>query len=83
MQVAADDSVEFVSIDEIGEELRQKELEIEMQKEDLQSKPENIRPKIAEGRVKKNLDSKCLLSQDHIKFDNKTVEEVRSIHGMG
>lgn len=52
MQIAAS-TVEYVSPDEIPAEVFEKEKEIEMGREDLQSKPEAIRAKIAEGRVKK------------------------------
>jgi hypothetical protein len=53
MQIAANPSLEYVSGDEVPAEVLAKEREIEMGREDLQSKPEAIRAKIAEGRVKK------------------------------
>jgi translation elongation factor EF-Ts len=52
MQIAAS-TVEYVASDEIPADVFEKEKEIEMGREDLQSKPEAIRAKIAEGRVKK------------------------------
>jgi len=52
MQIAAS-TVEYVAADEIPADVFEKEKEIEMGREDLQSKPEAIRAKIAEGRVKK------------------------------
>lgn len=53
LQIAASPSLEYVSPDEISADVFAKEKEIEMGREDLQSKPEAIRAKIAEGRVKK------------------------------
>jgi elongation factor Ts len=53
MQIAANPSLEYVSSEEVPAEVLAREREIEMGREDLQSKPEAIRAKIAEGRVKK------------------------------
>ncbi len=55
MQIAASPSVQYVSQEDIPAADFAKEIEIEMGREDLQSKPEAIRSKIAEGRVKKML----------------------------
>eukprot|EP01026_Neomeris_dumetosa_P077002 TRINITY_DN8292_c0_g1_i3.p1 TRINITY_DN8292_c0_g1~~TRINITY_DN8292_c0_g1_i3.p1 ORF type:complete len:393 (-),score=99.72 TRINITY_DN8292_c0_g1_i3:8-1186(-) len=77
MQVAASPpEVRFVSIDEIDPETIEKERAIEMQKEDIQSKPEAIRPKIVEGRVQKLCKEMALLEQPFIRDPNKTVDEV-------
>ncbi len=46
-----------------------------MGREDLASKPENIRSKIAEGRVKKQLQEKVLLEQPFLMDEKKTVAE--------
>merc|ERR1712217_110243 len=51
MQLAANPSVVCVSSDEGPAEVKEKE--IEMNKEDLAGKPENIKEKIVEGRLKK------------------------------
>merc|ERR1719443_2509816 len=53
MQIAASPNVEYVSVDDADQEFLAKEREIEMGKEDLQSKPENIRAQIVEGRMAK------------------------------
>ena len=76
MQVAANEQVEFVSEAHIDDATKDAELQAELQKEDLQSKPENMRPKIAQGRVDKALREKCLLSQSYIRETSKTVEQV-------
>lgn len=53
-----------------------KERELEMQRDDdLLSKPENIREKIAEGRVSKMLRELALLEQPFIKNDNILVKD--------
>ncbi|RHN52962.1 putative translation elongation factor EFTs/EF1B [Medicago truncatula] len=46
MQVAACPQVQFVSIEDIPETIVTKEKDLEMQREDLALKPENIREKI-------------------------------------
>jgi elongation factor Ts len=76
MQVAASPEVQYVSVEEIPQEARDAALEAELQKEDLLSKPENIRPKIAQGRVDKSLLSGCLLEQDYIRDPTKKVSTV-------
>ena len=43
MQIAASPTVDIVSIDEAPQEELERERALEMQKEDIQSKPENIR----------------------------------------
>ncbi|XP_071724740.1 polyprotein of EF-Ts, chloroplastic-like [Rutidosis leptorrhynchoides] len=76
MQVAACPQVQHVSIEDIPEEIRNKEKEIEMQREDLQSKPENIREKIVEGRVSKRLGELALLEQPYIKDDGVLIKDL-------
>merc|ERR1719331_3410939 len=49
MQVAACPQVDYVSPSDIDPAFLEKEREIEMGKEDIQSKPEAIRPKIVQG----------------------------------
>ena len=76
MQIAACPNVEFIKIDDIDAGVINKEKEIEMGREDLANKPENIREKIVEGRVQKRLGEMCLLSQPYIRDQNITVEEL-------
>ncbi|XP_040385682.1 polyprotein of EF-Ts, chloroplastic [Oryza brachyantha] len=76
MQVVACPQVEYVSMEDIPESVVSKEKEIEMQREDLQSKPENIREKIVEGRISKRLGVLALLEQPFIKDDSKTVKDL-------
>ncbi|XVF88582.1 hypothetical protein PTKIN_Ptkin19aG0062300 [Pterospermum kingtungense] len=76
MQVVACPQVQFVSIEDIPESLVSKEKELEMQREDLASKPENIREKIVEGRISKRLGELALLEQPFIKDDNVLVKDL-------
>ncbi|KAM3254943.1 hypothetical protein ACQJBY_048398 [Aegilops geniculata] len=85
MQVVACPQIEYVSMEDIPESVVSKEKEIEMQREDLQSKPENIREKIVEGRISKRLGVMALLEQPFIKDDSKTVKDLvkETIAGLG
>ena len=47
-----------------------------MGKEDLASKPENIRAKIVEGRINKLMASRCLLEQPFVKNPDQTVAQL-------
>ncbi|XP_059634940.1 polyprotein of EF-Ts, chloroplastic [Cornus florida] len=76
MQVVASPQVQYVSIEDIPETIVSKEKELEMQREDLLSKPENIRERIVEGRISKRLGELALLEQPFIKNDSILVKEL-------
>ncbi len=76
MQIAACPNVEYVSVDEVPAELKEREKSIEMGREDLASKPEAIREKIVLGRIEKLLKERALLEQPFIKDPNITVDEL-------
>ena len=76
MQVAACPNVEYVLIDEIPKDVVQKEKQIEMGRDDLSGKPEQIKEKIVEGRIAKRLNELVLLSQPYIKDSSLTVEDL-------
>ncbi|ESR64465.1 hypothetical protein CICLE_v10007553mg [Citrus x clementina] len=75
MQVAACPQVKYLVTEDVPEEIVNKEKEIEMQKEDLLSKPEQIRSKIVEGRIRKRLEELALLEQPYIKNDKMVVKD--------
>jgi len=80
---AAASSPLYVSEDDIPAEARAAELRIleERAAEQAQGKPEEVRKKIAEGRLKKWLDEVVLLNQKHVnadKHEEKTIEELRA-----
>ena len=76
MQVAACPSVEYVSVDQIPEAVASKEKEIEMGRDDLSGKPDQIKAKIVEGRIGKRLKEMALLEQPFIKDSSINVEEL-------
>jgi elongation factor Ts len=78
VQIAASNP-QFVSEDEVPEESRQAELRIF--EEQAADKPENVRPKIAEGRLRKWLEEVVLLNQEHVNKDKhggQTIEQLRA-----
>jgi len=69
---------QFVSEDEVPEEVKQAEARIF--EEQASDKPDNVRPKIIEGRIRKWLEEVVLLNQEHVhgeKHDGKTIEQLR------
>ncbi|KAJ8568871.1 hypothetical protein K7X08_032568 [Anisodus acutangulus] len=76
MQVAAYPQVQYLVPEDVPEEIVNKEREIEMQKEDLLSKPEQIRSKIVDGRINKRLEELALLEQPYIKNDKMVVKDL-------
>jgi elongation factor Ts len=78
VQIAAT-GPQYVSEDEIPEEARQAELRI--YEEQAADKPENVRPKIAEGRLRKWFEEVVLLNQEHVNKDKhggQTIEQMRA-----
>ena len=79
LHVAASPQVQYVSEDEIPEEAKQAELRVfEQQAAD---KPEQVRGKIAEGKLRKWMEETVLLNQVHVnadKYDGKTIEQLRA-----
>ncbi|QLE49345.1 translation elongation factor Ts [Nostoc sp. C057] len=76
MQVAACPNVEYVSVDQIPAEVAQKEKNIEMGKDDLANKPENIKEKIVQGRIEKRLKELTLIDQPYIRDQSISVEDL-------
>jgi elongation factor Ts len=79
LHVAAMPTVRYVSQDEIPEADREAELRVfEQQAAD---KPEQVRAKIAEGKLRKWMEDVVLLNQPHVntdKYDGKTIEQLRA-----
>jgi elongation factor Ts len=76
MQVAACPNVEYVSVDQIPAEVAQKEKDIEMGRDDLANKPDNIKEKIVQGRIEKRLKELTLLDQPFIRDQSISVEDL-------
>jgi elongation factor Ts len=77
---------EWVTVDEVDENRKQAELRIFEQ--EAADKPENVRSKIAEGKLRKWYETVVLLNQPHVngdKYDGKTIgqllDEVRAKTG--
>jgi elongation factor Ts len=79
MHVAAIPTIQWVSADEVPEDAREAEKRVfEQQAAD---KPENVRPKIAEGKLRKWLEEVTLVDQVHVngdKYEGKTIEQIRA-----
>jgi elongation factor Ts len=79
MHIAASPSTRWVSEDEVPQEAKDAELRVfEQQAAD---KPENVRGKIAEGKLRKWLEEVVLLNQEHVhgeKHDGRTIEQLRA-----
>jgi elongation factor Ts len=78
LHIAASPQTQYVSEEDVPEDARQAELRVfEQQAAD---KPENVRPKIAEGKLRKWLEEVVLLKQQHVngdKYEGKTIEQIR------
>ena len=70
---------QYVSEDDVPQEDRERELRIF--EEQAADKPENVRGKIAEGRLNKWLEEVVLLKQEHVnkdKHQGQTIEDLRA-----
>ena len=78
LHVAASPSTRYVSEDEIPQ--ADKDAELRIFEQQAADKPEHIRPKIAEGKLKAWMDEVVLLNQVHVRHleDKKTIEQMRS-----
>ena len=79
LHIAASPATQWVSEDEVPEDARAAELKIF--EEQAADKPENVRPKIAEGRLRKWLEEVVLLNQAHVnkdRYGDATIEELRA-----
>ena len=79
LHIAASPTTLYVSEDDIPQEAKDAELRVfEQQAAD---KPENVRPKIAEGKLRKWMEEVVLLHQEHVntdKYEGKTIEQMRA-----
>lgn len=80
MQIAASEFVKYVTQEDIPESVRIYEEKIELDKEDLNNKTEEIKNKIAKGRVDKRLKELSLMDQVFIRDSQITIEELVKKH---
>jgi elongation factor Ts len=79
LHIAASPQTKYVSEDEIPQE--DKDAEARVYEQQAADKPENIRPKIVEGKLKAWYKDVVLLDQEHVngdKHDGKTIEQLRA-----
>ena len=79
LHIAAVPTTAFVSEEDVPEDVKQAELRVYEQQ--AADKPENVRPRIAEGKWNKKLEELVLLKQPHVngdKHDGKSIEEIRA-----
>lgn len=76
MQLAACPDVQYVSIEDISDEAVMSEKEIELGKEDLRNKPDNIKQAIVKGRIEKRLKELSLLDQAFIRDSSVSIREL-------
>ena len=83
MQIASNPEIQVISMEKILDSVKDEVRKFENSKEDLQNKPEEIRNKIVEGRVEKNLKRQVLLEQEYIRDPNITVNEyIKQVVGI-
>jgi elongation factor Ts len=79
LHIAASPSTVYVSEEEIPEDDRQAELRVfEQQAAD---KPEHVRPRIAEGKLRAWMEETVLLHQTHVnteRYESKTIDQIRA-----
>ena len=83
MQIAACPNVEYVTVDDIPKEIVENEKSIEMGRDDLDGKPEQIKSKIVEGRIAKRLKELALVEQPFIRDSSLSVQQlVKQVAGQ-
>ena len=79
LHIAASPTVRYVSEDDVPQDARDAELRVYEQQ--AADKPENVRGRIAEGKLRKWMEEVVLLTQTHVnedKYGGKTIEELRT-----
>jgi len=76
MQIAACPNVDYVKVEDIPAEVAEREKQIEMGRDDLAGKKEEMKEKIVAGRIGKRLKEMALMDQAFIKDSAMTVEEM-------
>jgi elongation factor Ts len=80
MQIAAGNGISYISLKDIPQEIWDAEMSIELLRDDVQNKPQNIKESIVKGRVEKTLKNFTLLNQACIRDPDLTVEEYIKNH---
>lgn len=80
MQIAASDTIKYIALSDIPQEIWDSEIAIESEREDLKEKSLPIRESILKGRVEKILKSYTLLNQPYLRDSSINVEEYIKNH---
>ncbi|MEF3244724.1 MAG: translation elongation factor Ts [Caldisericaceae bacterium] len=75
LQIAAS-SPEFVSREDVPQEVIEKEKEIYRKQLEEEGKPANVIEKIIEGKIENFFKERCLLEQEYLKDESKTIEDL-------
>ncbi|AFZ25127.1 translation elongation factor Ts [Cylindrospermum stagnale PCC 7417] len=75
MQIAAYANIEYIHVVDIPAEVIAQETEIEIGRDDLANKPDNIKDKIIQGRIEKRLKEMSLMDQPYMRSPAITVEQ--------
>ncbi|MGI8624690.1 MAG: elongation factor Ts [Solirubrobacteraceae bacterium] len=81
MHVAASPTVKYVKVDDVPQEDKDAELRVFVQQAEAEGKPENIREKIATGKLNKWLEEIVLAKQVHVNADkpeSETIDRIRA-----
>lgn len=84
LHVAATPATKYVSSDDVPQDEQDAELRVYNQQAEAEGKPEQIREKIAHGKLQKWFKEIALLPQEHInpdKHDGKTIDQLRKAVG--
>ncbi len=68
-------SPQYITVDDVPEEVKQKELEIYKEEMKNSGKPEEMIEKIAQGKLEKYYSEVCLMKQPFIKDDKLSIEK--------
>jgi elongation factor Ts len=80
MHVAASPTVKYVTEEDVPQEEKDAELRVFVAQAEAEGKPENIREKIATGKLNKWLEEIVLLKQQHVntdKHESKSIDQIR------
>jgi elongation factor Ts len=79
MHIAAVPTIQWISEDDVPQEA--KDAEASVFEQQAADKPENIRPRIVEGKLKSWLEEVTLVNQKHVhldRYEGKTIEQIRA-----
>jgi elongation factor Ts len=79
MHIAAIPTIQWVTSEEVPQDA--KDAEVRVFEQQAADKPENVRGKIAEGKLRKWLEEHTLMDQQHVnadKYEGRTIEQIRA-----